>query len=151
MVIEELKQRVLAKKSKINRYDQRIKQFRQNRMFYTSQKQFYQEISGETRRSDITPDSEESKKFWGDIWDNPCEHNSNAEWLGKVKEETNVATQIDIVITPDIVKKKVKGIPNWKCPGPDGVCGYWIKSFSNLYDRIAEQLDGLVQKIFLNG
>ena len=32
-VIEELKQRMLAKSAKVKRYDQRIEQFRQNRIF----------------------------------------------------------------------------------------------------------------------
>ena len=37
-VIEELKQRMLAKSAKIRRYEQRIEQFRQNRIFYFDQK-----------------------------------------------------------------------------------------------------------------
>ena len=37
-VIEELKQRMLAKSGKIRRYEQRIEQFRQNRIFHFGQK-----------------------------------------------------------------------------------------------------------------
>ena len=37
-VIEELKQRMIAKSAKIKRYEQRINQFRLNRMFYVDQK-----------------------------------------------------------------------------------------------------------------
>ena len=144
--MEELKQRVIAKKAKINRYDQRIKQFQQNRMFRTSQKQFYQQINGEVRQNDITPDAEESRLFWSDIWDNPKEHNQNAEWLENVKRETVVTPQNQMTITTEAVKKRVKQIPNWKCPGPDGVAGYWIKSLSRLHERIAEQLNEIVQE-----
>ena len=38
MVIEELKQREQAKIAKVKRYKQRIKQYRQNRMFQSDQK-----------------------------------------------------------------------------------------------------------------
>ena len=48
VVIEELKQRVTAKASKLRRYDQRIKQYRQNRMFQCDQKRLYRELKGET-------------------------------------------------------------------------------------------------------
>ena len=44
IIIEELKQRVKAKKAKISRYDKRILQVRQNRLFATDQKKFYNEI-----------------------------------------------------------------------------------------------------------
>ena len=37
-VIEELKQRMLAKSAKVKRYQQRIEQFRQNRIFDLDQK-----------------------------------------------------------------------------------------------------------------
>ena len=40
-VIEELKQRMLAKSAKIRRYEQRIEQFRQNRIFDFDQKKIY--------------------------------------------------------------------------------------------------------------
>ena len=33
----------------------------------------------------------------------------------------------DINITTEMIKEKVKKIPNWKSPGPDGVQGYWFK------------------------
>ena len=31
-------------------------------------------------------------------------------------------------------------VPNWKTPGPDQVPGFWLKTFSCLYGRIARQL-----------
>ena len=27
------------------------------------------------------PDTEESIKFWSELWDNPVDHNKNAEWI----------------------------------------------------------------------
>ena len=40
-VIEELKQRMLAKSTKVKRYEQRIERFRQNRIFDLNQKKIY--------------------------------------------------------------------------------------------------------------
>ena len=37
--------------------------------------------------------------------------------------------------------KKIFGrMPNWKSPGPDSVQGFWLKSFSNLHERVRLQL-----------
>ena len=44
---EELKQRFIAKKLKVKRYEQRISQFRQNQLFQVNQKQFYKELNEE--------------------------------------------------------------------------------------------------------
>ena len=67
MVIEELKQRLIAKKTKFKRYEQRISQFRQNQLFQVNQKQVYKELNGEEHNDRIIPNSEDSIKFWSDI------------------------------------------------------------------------------------
>ena len=78
-LIEELKQRMMAKSAKIRRYEQRIEQFRQSRTFETDQKKIYAEFNGEGIRSNDVPDAEESKRFWGGIWSVEKEHNHEAE------------------------------------------------------------------------
>ena len=77
-VIEELKQRVTAKTAKVRRYKERIKQFRQNKLFQTDQSRLYQELNGEDR-SGVSPDKEEAKSFWSNIWSKKINHNSSAE------------------------------------------------------------------------
>ena len=67
-VIEELKERMLAKSAKVKRYKQRIEQFRQNRLFDIDQKKTYAELNGNGIRSNDVPNSEECTKFWSDIW-----------------------------------------------------------------------------------
>ena len=37
-------------------------------------------------------------------------------------------------------------MPNWKAPGPDLVQGYWEKSFSDLHQRLVEQLQWCVDE-----
>ena len=45
-------------------------------MFLNNEKQFYRELNQEGERcDDDQPDAEESKKFWGDIWNESVVHN----------------------------------------------------------------------------
>ena len=68
-VIEELTQRTLEKAPNLSRYEQRIQQYRINRLFKVDQKKVYNEFNGKTRSTngDI-PNAEESKTFWSGIW-----------------------------------------------------------------------------------
>ena len=147
VVLEELKQRTAAKKAKVNRYVQRMKQYLQNRMFNVDQKKFYQELNGESRQEKIIPDAEESKIFWSSIWDNTAKHNDEAEWLQELKEDMDYPLQDDLHISKDKVQMQSRKMPNWKAPGPEGVLqGFWIKKLTACHQRIAEQLDKVLNE-----
>ena len=62
-VIEELKQRLLAKSAKVRRYQQRIEQFGQNRIFDFDLKTMYAEFNGDEVRPSDAPNAEERKDF----------------------------------------------------------------------------------------
>ena len=81
LVIKDLKQRLIAKKTKVKRYEQRISQFRQNQLFQVNQKQVYKDLNGEKQGDRIIPNSEDSIKFWSDIWSIKKEHNQHVQWL----------------------------------------------------------------------
>ena len=81
LVIEERKQKLLAKSAKIKRYEQRITQYRQNRLFETDQKKVYEELNGEFNGESVIPDSEESKSFWSGILGVEKEHNQTADCM----------------------------------------------------------------------
>ena len=123
-VIEELKQRILAKAAKLSRYEQRIQQYRINRLFKVDQKKVYNEFNGQTGSSnrDI-PNAEESRTFWSEIWSVEKEHNKEAKWLSDLKEEIVKLEQQNVVINEDKVKKQCSKMPNWKAPRHDGVQG----------------------------
>ena len=87
-VIEELKQRMLAKSAKLKRYEQRIEQFRQNRIFDLDQKKIYAKLNGNGITSNNVPNAEECTKFWGDIWGVRKERNREEEWLKDLERET---------------------------------------------------------------
>ena len=131
VVLEELKQRVLAKSQKIRSYQDRNEQYKQNRMFKSNQKRLFEKIQNMETDNTITPDADESKAFWGNIWDNLLDYNSGADWLKKVEDKLSA---------PAKVIKQLRKLANWKAPGPDGLKGFWLKSFTSCTERIALQL-----------
>ena len=137
---------MLAKSAQIRRYEERIKQFRQNRIFDFDQKKIYAEFNGGGVRSNDVPNGEESKMFWGDIWSVEKGHNREAEWLKDLKNEleNEEHLQESVVISVEKVMEQCRKMPNWKAPGKDGVQGYWIKNLSNLHERIAIQMNKIV-------
>ena len=62
-VIEELKKRLLAKSAKVRRYQQRIEQFGQNKIFDFDLKTMYAEFNGDEVRPSDAPNAEERKDF----------------------------------------------------------------------------------------
>ena len=123
VVTEELRQRVNAKEVKAKRYGQRIRQYRQNRLFGVDKERFYQEINWETRQEKIVPNAEESRKFWGAIWDEVKEH-KQAEWLKEIKKNATYPLQGDLQITKEKVEMQCRKMPNWKVLGLDRVQGF---------------------------
>ena len=145
-MIEELKQRILAKAAKISRYEQRIQQYRINRLFKVDQKKVYNKFNGQTGSSngDI-PHAEESRAFWSGIWSVEKEHNKEADWLSDLKEEMVKLEQQNVVINEDKGKKQCNKMPNWKAPGHDRVQGFWIKRLDKMHERIVTQLNEILE------
>ena len=63
MVIEELKQRVIAKSAKKKSYEIRTDQFNQNRLCQNNQNKLFGKIDGIDKESDEITDAEEAKMF----------------------------------------------------------------------------------------
>ena len=86
-VKEELKQRLHAKTAKLKRYEERMNQYKINRMFVQNQKRVYQQMDGIRNINIEKPNAEEIKQFWTNIWDNKKKHERNAEWLRELRAE----------------------------------------------------------------
>ena len=82
LLIEELR-RLIAKKTKVKRYERRISQFRQNQLFQVNQKEVYKDLNGEKQGDRVISNSEDCIKFWSVIWSWSIrkEHNQQAERL----------------------------------------------------------------------
>ena len=90
VVTEELKQRITAIAPKVRRYQGRVDSSRQNRLFENNQRQFYRELDQEERCDDDQPVPEESKQFWGNIWNQFADHKKDAKWLQDLRSDVNV-------------------------------------------------------------
>ena len=44
-------------------------------------------MNGIARNKNVIPSTEESKKFWSEIWSKGKQHNSGANWLRKLKKD----------------------------------------------------------------
>ena len=121
--MEELKQRITAKTTKVKRYDNRIKQFQGNRNFQTNQGRFFKNLEGKEERTK-PPNAEDATAFWKGIWSTKVEHKRDAGWIGKVKEKMPSGKQNTVNITKDDVKRKLKSMPDWKGAGPDKIQGF---------------------------
>ena len=73
------------------------------------------ELDGKCDNSQVGPEPAEAMTFWGGLWDQPGEHNRQAEWLADVKDELkNVQQQEGFQIDVKKVKKQLRKVPNWK-------------------------------------
>ena len=93
-------------------------------------------MSGKPGDENVIPDAEKSVRFWSEILDNDIHHKSKDEWLDDVRKEVKSFSLDNVVVTVEMIKNKVRKLPNWKTPGPDGVQGYWLKNLPSLHDRI---------------
>ena len=83
---EEVQQRLVAIRAKLERYDNRTKQCRQNCLFESNQKKLFHKLDI-VERETVVPDTEESTRLWSNIWDKPVKYKENLEWLRNVEEE----------------------------------------------------------------
>ena len=109
----------------------------------------YKELNetGTCKYRNKTPNKEEVKSFWSNLWSNEKCHNTKAKWLNEIHHSYSQSQeQQEMIFTKDTVMKMAKKIKNWKAPGKDEVHGYWIKHLTSLHERLAVQL----QHVFLN-
>ena len=132
-------------KLKVKRSEQRISQFRQNQLFEVNQKQVYKDLKGEKEGNRIIPNFEDSIKFWSDIWSIRKEHNQHVEWLKSCRKQfKNKNSMEKVEISQEMVKMQCRKMPKWKAPGKDGVQGYWLKNLTSFHQRIAVQLNHIL-------
>ena len=144
-VIQEPQQRIVALAARMERYTNRVKQYRQNKLSETNQRRLYQELNGENMSETVAPDAEQSKEFSSGIWDDPVTHNASAEWLKDVQNQmSGIGKQQNIVLSTDKLKLQLHKVPNWNGLGPDVVQGYRIKYLTPLHERIVAQLNTIL-------
>ena len=80
------------------------------------------------------------------MWGNPVDHDKDAELIMTVDKELECITKEgSINITKQDVSIHLRKMPNWKVTGPDGLHGFWLKSFTSLHQAMAKHLDDCIQ------
>ena len=141
-VKEELIQKLKAKSGKIKRYDQRIKQYHQNKQFRNNEIGFFSRLNSEdVHVTSEIPGKKKAKEFWSNLWSKNGTPNENAKWLKDIKTSMNEKTkQEEFIITSGKVQNVLSKIPNWKASGPDGVQGFWLKNFKSMHQWLLKYL-----------
>ena len=92
------------------------------------------------RQEQLMPDAEES------LWDNPVDHNRNAELIMTVEKDLESVTQQgNINITKEDVSMHLRKMPNWKASGPDRLHGFWLKKFTCYYLIVVKHPDDCIK------
>ena len=137
-----LKNKIHSGSTKIKWYVEANQRVRQNNLFKNNQNQLYKELgNGAGQSNNASPNAEEAKEFWSNIWAVNKEHDKKASWLNGVKKEMEtVKKQEDIEIGEEDVKVGIRKMADWKAPGPDGVRGFWFKKFQTLHKALTSSL-----------
>ena len=122
--MEELKQRIAAKATKVKRYDDRIKKISRQQEF-PDRPRFFKNLEGKEERTK-PPNAEDATAFWKGIWSTKVEHKRKEEWIDKAKEKMPSEKQ-NTVKTTKHDKRKLKSMPEWKGAGP----GFLVRIFYN--------------------
>ena len=107
-VMEEIRKRIKSKRGKLNRYNNRVNQYEQNRTFRNNGRMFYKKLNGDSNNDNTnsTPGENESSKFWKKIW-------SVNEWLSNIKPQLlNSDREEDIIISKKDLNKILKKLPH---------------------------------------
>ena len=127
LVMEELKQGIIAKATKVKRYNNRAKQFHDNRNFQINQEDLFKILEGKE-------------------WSTKVQHKQDAEWINKAKENMPSKKQNTVKITKDDVKRKLKSMLDWKGSGPDKIQGFWLKSFKAVHEVLVAVLNECIEE-----
>ena len=134
---EHLKQRVVALAAKLQRFDRRHVQYRQNNQFQHNQKQLYADLQGVEQSQ--PPDSKEAVAFWKSLWETDVKHRTGAKWIEQTKKDTEKTTEQPMIqITVEVVTQATRRMKSWKAPGPDQIHGFWLKKLTSLHAPLAK-------------
>eukprot|EP00957_Ditylum_brightwellii_P121945 9299923-Ditylum_brightwellii.AAC.1 len=94
--------RLAAAASKLQKYLDRTKHNKNNRLFETSHKAFYDSLRTTTQVVDNPPTQTEISPFWGELFGRKSKHREDAPWMiEEAKSVTNVKEELWQDITTD--------------------------------------------------
>ncbi len=72
-------------------------------------------------------------KFWREIWQveghYQPDHPVLGEWYGKMRTQTRATPEDEPLSRDEAWDRAVAKMAGWRAPGPDGIEGFWWKTF----------------------
>ncbi|XP_052748657.1 uncharacterized protein LOC128200179 [Galleria mellonella] len=104
----------------------------------------------ENRNSDNKgnlPDMKNLRDFWAGIWENPVEHNMQADWIQSETANNNSSIQeMTFEYIPMTTFKKVlSNLHNWKSAGSDCIHSYWYKKFTKTHEHLLKHINQFIE------
>ncbi|XP_055527374.1 uncharacterized protein LOC129719989 [Wyeomyia smithii] len=133
-------QRLSALAKRMRRYGECSRRKKENRMFSTNEREFYNHIRNDKPDySEGLPEIGEVTQFWANLWENPAQHNDSGMWLvGEEEHCDGIERMAAAVVTTQDIREATRYTRNWAAPGPDFVHNFWYKKLSAAHGRLAE-------------
>ena len=145
--LESAKQRLIGLSVRLKRYTKEQESKRVNRLFTHNPSRVYSMLKGEQKKPMPDPPTSSTARFWKDIWENQSTHNTQADWLKRLKDShQNIVAQPEIIITKEDIFRRVQRMKNWAAPGPDKVQAFWLKKLTSLHARMAQHMECLISQ-----
>ena len=143
-----LKQELAIESQKLKRRKTVQERWRINGLFKVAPKKVYQSMKGDGGKPvSEMPTKQQINNFWGSLWSIPVQHNSEAPWLEKLRQEYCVtAEQKDYEINDEILDKVLTRMANDK-PGRDLIAGIWIKNMQSIREMLKRNLRSMLNNL----
>ncbi|XP_066934427.1 uncharacterized protein [Clytia hemisphaerica] len=138
VILETLKQRMLALNNRLSRYQKRQTQFRQNNDFIEKPSKLFDELRGNKTEVKDPPSKESIEQFWKPMYETRKCYNKESVWLQQYEESIDAAQSEYSDITPDEVMSATNKFANWKSPGIDKIQNFWWCNLPNIHAKFAE-------------
>ncbi|KAI5632298.1 hypothetical protein NE865_14977 [Phthorimaea operculella] len=148
--LDTLKQKLSVTTGRLRRYNACNLRKQQNIQFKNNERQFYRKIRQETTNTqdnthsdstDDTPDPEDLQCFWAGIWEQPVEHNVQAEWIQIETENHNTVPQMTFDHIPIDTFQKVLRVgviaPRLKLYSPRLILGKYCNILRHVNTALA--------------
>jgi hypothetical protein len=140
---------------KLHIYSKRLKRYKnnkqrkfENKLFRNNEKLFYKNLAdNKTQTNNGTPNINEIKEFWSNIWSNEVQFNNQAEWIPHLENDIpDSNNRHHIQISLEILVKNINSSHNWKSPGGDQIHNFWLKKFTCIHKCLLVHFNGFIRE-----
>ena len=128
---------VKALAAELRNKEKKIRTKQINKQFAENPRVVYRNMARETIVVQEPPKKEELERFWRPLFEDPKEH-QESQWIENVREK-NSRKQVmpELIITEELVRRKIKEYSNFKTPGIDKIPNFWLKKMTALHPHYA--------------